>query len=133
MSSYYFLLHLMYLTLRVLCPLLCQVDYEGDFPIEGGKEAGTLMTRYVSRPLRQWTMEQQEAAALRKRRKQQPALTAACEKEGQECKATAEVAAAEGVAGVVPAEARDWGPTTGRLRIDDSGRELTVEPIRVLS
>ncbi len=29
-----------------------QVDYEGGYPIEGAKEVSTLMTRYVSRALR---------------------------------------------------------------------------------
>lgn len=30
-----------------------KVDFEGLYPIEGGKEVGTVMTRYVSRPVRQ--------------------------------------------------------------------------------
>ena len=32
-----------------------QVDFEGAYPIEGAKEVGTLMTRYVSRALRPWS------------------------------------------------------------------------------
>lgn len=32
-----------------------QVDFEGPYPIEGAKEVGTLMTRYVSRALRPWS------------------------------------------------------------------------------
>ena len=32
-----------------------QVDFDGEYPIEGAKEVGTLMTRHVSRALRPWT------------------------------------------------------------------------------
>ena len=32
-----------------------QVDFEGKYPIEGAKEVGTLMTRYISRVLRPWS------------------------------------------------------------------------------
>ncbi len=40
-------------------PLLgVQVDFEGPYPIEGAKEVGTLMTRYVSRALRAWSSQQ---------------------------------------------------------------------------
>jgi hypothetical protein len=39
-----------------------QVDFDGDFPIEGAKEVTTLMTRYVSRLLRLWAAAQQAAA-----------------------------------------------------------------------
>lgn len=35
--------------------LLAQVDFDGAYPIEGAKEVGTLMTRYVSRALRPWS------------------------------------------------------------------------------
>ena len=31
------------------------MDFEGEYPIEGAKEVGTLMTRYVSRALRPWS------------------------------------------------------------------------------
>lgn len=34
--------------------LHAQVDFDGEYPIEGAKEVGTLMTRYVSRALRAW-------------------------------------------------------------------------------
>ena len=34
---------------------MLQVDFEGAYPIEGAKEVGTLMTRYVSRALRPWS------------------------------------------------------------------------------
>ena len=35
--------------------LSLQVDFDGgDHPIEGAKEVGTLMTRYVSRAVRNW-------------------------------------------------------------------------------
>jgi hypothetical protein len=39
-----------------------QVDFDGDYPIEGAKEVGTLMTRYVSRALRPWTVPRAGAA-----------------------------------------------------------------------
>lgn len=100
--------------IAVLC-LLCQVDFEGDFPIEGGKEVGTLMTRYVSRPLRLWTAAQQEATEQRKRRKKTPAGGQ------QQCEAK-EAAGAEA-----------WAPSSGRLRVDESGRELTIEPVQALA
>lgn len=35
-----------------------QVDFDGEYPIEGAKEVGTLMTRYVSRALRAWSAPQ---------------------------------------------------------------------------
>ena len=38
--------------------LNAQVDFDGDFPIEGAKEVATIMTRYVSRALRHWTATQ---------------------------------------------------------------------------
>ena len=42
----------------ILClkySLSVQVDFDGgDHPIEGAKEVGTLMTRYVSRAVRNW-------------------------------------------------------------------------------
>ena len=31
-----------------------QVDFDGDHPVEGAKEVGTLMTRYVNRAMRLW-------------------------------------------------------------------------------
>ena len=34
--------------------LRAQVDFDGQYPIEGAKEVGTLITRYVSRALRAW-------------------------------------------------------------------------------
>ena len=36
-----------------------KVDFEGGFPVEGGKEIGTLMTRHVSRPVREWAKLQE--------------------------------------------------------------------------
>jgi len=41
--------------------LTSKVDFEGPYPIEGGKEVGTLMSRYVSRPVREWTAAQELA------------------------------------------------------------------------
>ncbi|KAK9867882.1 hypothetical protein WJX84_011423 [Apatococcus fuscideae] len=39
-----------------LIPFLYKkVDFDGPYPIEGAKEASVLLTRYVSRTLRQWT------------------------------------------------------------------------------
>ena len=35
-----------------------QVDFNGDFPIEGAKEVQPLMTRYVTRALRTWVAAQ---------------------------------------------------------------------------
>ncbi|EFN56148.1 hypothetical protein CHLNCDRAFT_51790 [Chlorella variabilis] len=99
----------------VLDFLTSKVDFEGDFPIEGGKEVGTLMTRYVSRPLRLWTAAQQEATEQRKRRKKTPAGGQ------QQCEAK-EAAGAEA-----------WAPSSGRLRVDESGRELTIEPVQALA
>lgn len=32
-----------------------QVDFDGEYPIEGAKEVGTLMTRHVTRALKVWT------------------------------------------------------------------------------
>ena len=32
------------------------MDFDGEYPIEGAKEVATLMTRYVSRALRPWTL-----------------------------------------------------------------------------
>lgn len=36
-----------------------RVEFGGDYPIEGGKEVGTLVSRYVSRPVREWAAAQQ--------------------------------------------------------------------------
>jgi hypothetical protein len=49
--------------------LSSKVDYEGPYPIEGGKEIGTLMSRYVSRPVREWTAAQELAKAEEKKKK----------------------------------------------------------------
>lgn len=38
-----------------------KVEFEGPYPIEGGKEVGTMMTRYVTRPLREWVNAQEAA------------------------------------------------------------------------
>lgn len=37
--------------------ICAQVDFEGKYPIEGAKEVGTLMTRYISRVLRPWSSQ----------------------------------------------------------------------------
>ena len=39
-----------------------QVDYDGAYPIEGAKEVSILLTRYVSRTLRQWQLSQKPAS-----------------------------------------------------------------------
>ncbi len=39
-----------------------QVDYDGVYPIEGAKEVSILLTRYVSRTLRQWQLSQKPAS-----------------------------------------------------------------------
>ena len=46
-----------------------QVDFDGQYPVEGGKEVGVLLTRYASRALRDWEAAQrarQDAAGRRK-------------------------------------------------------------------
>lgn len=43
----------------VIIMIEVQVDYDGAYPIEGAKEASILMTRYVSRTLRQWQQQNQ--------------------------------------------------------------------------
>jgi hypothetical protein len=51
---------------KVVDFLVARVDFEGRFPIEGGKEVGTLVTRHASRPLRGWAAARRaEAAAAR--------------------------------------------------------------------
>lgn len=50
-------------------PRPLQVDFDGDFPIEGAKEVATLLTRYVSRPLRLWTAAQQQQVEQQQRGK----------------------------------------------------------------
>lgn len=87
-----------------------QVDFEGDFPIEGAKEVATLMTRYASRPLRLWAAAQQQRLAA----EQQWAKKGSGGGKGSNISGS-EVAAA------------------GRLRIADGGMELTVEPAKALS
>lgn len=87
-----------------------QVDFEGEFPIEGAKEVATLMTRYASRPLRLWAAAQQQRLAADQRVK----------------KGHSGSSGGSGSGGVTVAAA-------GRLRIADGGMELTVEPARALS
>ena len=87
-----------------------QVDFEGDFPIEGAKEVATLMTRYASRPLRLWAAAQQQRLAA----EQQRAKKGGGGGKGSNISGS-EVAAA------------------GRMRIADGGMELTVEPAKALS
>ena len=41
-----------------------QVDYDGAFPIEGAKEVATLMTRYVTRALREESLLDSSPLAL---------------------------------------------------------------------
>lgn len=38
------------------------MDFEGKYPIEGAKEVKTLMTRYVTRAIRTWTMQMESKA-----------------------------------------------------------------------
>ena len=40
-----------------------QVDYDGAFPIEGAKEVATLMTRYVTRALREASLPDTSTSA----------------------------------------------------------------------
>lgn len=84
-------------------PTRQQVDFDGDFPIEGAKEVATLMTRYVSRPVRLWAAAKQQAAA------------------------------AAGGKAAQAAEAQAAAAGAGRLRVADGGTELTIEPARALA
>jgi hypothetical protein len=77
-----------------------KVDFEGPYPIEGGKEVGTLMSRYVSRPVREWTAAQELAKAEEKKRKKKKK-----EKDG-------------GAAAVMPA--------VGRLKLSSSRDRLEI-------
>lgn len=61
--------------------LTAKVEFEGRYPIEGGKEVGTMMTRYVSRPLREWEAAQVER--LRKAEKEGTAQRAEREPVGK--------------------------------------------------
>ena len=56
---------------KVLEFLTSKVDFEGPYPIEGGKEVGTLMSRYVSRPVREWTAAQELAKLEEKKKKKE--------------------------------------------------------------
>lgn len=47
--------------------LVDKVDFEGKYPIEGGKEVGTLLTRHVSRPVREWARAGAEAKKAREK------------------------------------------------------------------
>ena len=37
-----------------LASTVMQVDFDGEHPVEGAKEVGSLMTRYVTRAMRAW-------------------------------------------------------------------------------
>jgi ATP-dependent Clp protease ATP-binding subunit ClpA len=45
--------------------LVDKVDFEDGYPIEGGKEVGTMVVRYVSRPVREWAALQRARKAAR--------------------------------------------------------------------
>jgi len=90
-----------------------QVDFEGDFPIEGAKEVATLMTRYASRPLRLWAAAQQQRLAAGQQ-----------DKKGGSSSGSGGSSSSSGSGGRVAA--------AGRLRIV-GGTELTIEPVKVLS
>ena len=77
-----------------------KVDFEGPYPIEGGKEVGTLMSRYVSRAVREWT--------------------AVLEKEGMEKKKQKKVKKDKNVV-LVPA-------AVGRLRLTSTRDRLEIVP-----
>ena len=92
-----------------------QVDFEGDFPIEGAKEVATLMTRYASRPLRLWAAAQQQRLAAEQQAKKGG---------GSSGSSGSSSSSSSGSGGRVAA--------AGRLRIV-GGTGLTVEPVKVLS
>lgn len=43
----------------VVTDLLQRVEFEGPYPIEGGKEVGMVLTKHVSRPVRAWVAARQ--------------------------------------------------------------------------
>jgi hypothetical protein len=100
-----------------------QVDYEDDFPIEGAKEVDTLLTRYVSRPLRLWTeAQQQRRQAMPKGGAKQQAQHA--QRQQQQQQQQQRLVQQEPAAQWQGVAAGDGG----WLRVDDTGRELTIEP-----
>lgn len=101
-------------------PEQVQVDFDGAFPIEGAKEVGTLLTRYASRPLRQWTADQQQHAEQQKKQRGSSKKKKQKEK-GQQKEQEEEQQEEEQVQQAAVAL------SVGRLRVDGSGRELTVE------
>ncbi|KAI3426218.1 hypothetical protein D9Q98_008594 [Chlorella vulgaris] len=100
--------------------LTSKVDFDGAFPIEGAKEVGTLLTRYASRPLRQWTADQQQHAEQQKKQRGSSKKKKQKEK-GQQKEQEEEQQEEEQVQQAAVAL------SVGRLRVDGSGRELTVE------
>lgn len=44
--------------------LAARVDFDGSYPIEGAKEVNTLVTRYISRPVREWIVSREEEVRL---------------------------------------------------------------------
>lgn len=44
----------------------CKTDEAGCFPIEGARPVSTIMTRYVTRALKQWRSKQEQARLLQK-------------------------------------------------------------------
>lgn len=92
-----------------------QVDFEGDFPIEGAKEVTTLLTRYASRPLRLWAAAQQAAADA--------AL-------GKGSKGSGSGSSGGGGGGT---GGGGGAAGAGRLRVAPGGRELAIEPAAALA
>lgn len=82
--------------------LTCKVDFEGPYPIEGGKEVGTLMSRYVSRPVREWTAAQEMAKLEEKKKKKKKKKD-------------------DGVAALAP-----MTPAVGRLKLSSSRDRLEI-------
>ena len=113
-------------------PLPVQVDFDGDFPIEGAKEVGTLMTRYVSRPVREWAAAQQQRAEQQKQAAKQlakQAKQAAKEAKQQQVQQTQHEAKQQEAQPPQQPEAL----SSGRLRIARSRKELTIEPTQALA
>ena len=87
----------------VLDFLASRVDFDGEYPVEGAKEVGTLITRYVSRPLREWAEAQRQGAAQQRHQQR--------EQQGGD------------------GDARQLEALpSGRLRVGRDGRSLAIEP-----
>ena len=123
--------------------LTARVDFDGgdgggDFPVEGAKEVGTLLTRYASRPLRQWAAAQHEA--LEQKQRQQAAQQQQRQEDGGGGGGGGGEGGGSGEQGKKRKGKKQQRAAvaalalgSGRLRVADSGMELTVEPLQALA